>query len=495
MSDLLSLIILLPIIGVFFIYTIHGKEEAVSRNACHVALLTTVVVFLLSFGLWIEFNPLVSGFQFVEKLSWIHWGEKNPDISYYIGVDGISVLFVLLTSFLSLLATLTGCRSKKRAKTYMICLLALETMIMGVFCSLDAVLFYMFFEGMLIPLYFLIGIFGEHTQAARRSFLYIMTGSAMLLLTILTACFYAGTTEIPKLFLAEFPVHMQYWLWAAAFFAFAVRAPLFPLHSWYINVIAETPVAVTLLFTGVILKTGAYGLLRFVVPMFPEASACFSPYVYGLLVAAIFYVSFVALIQDDIKKLILYLLSAHMSLVVIGLFSSEQQSVEGAVFHLISLGITCSALFLCLNMMHKRTGSSKISDIGGLLHSKPRFSVLFVLLLLSFIGFPSTSGFVGEFMILCGIFKHSIITAVLVSAGMFFVVSAMAVLYHRVFTGSYKNIEKASDIWEISDISGKESFLLLLMIGIVLFMGLYPQPFLDVIHSSVSGMRGAVNVI
>ncbi|MCK5296724.1 MAG: NADH-quinone oxidoreductase subunit M, partial [Alphaproteobacteria bacterium] len=287
----------------------------------------------------------------------------------------------------------------------------------------------------------------------------------------------------------------QYWLWAATFFAFAVRTPLFPIHSWYIDVTDEASVSVTMLFTGVILKTGAYGLLRFVIPMFPEASAYFTPYVYGLLVVAIFYFSFIALVQDDMKKLVLYLLLAHISLVVMGVFSSEQQSVEGAVFHLISLGVACSALFIFLNIMSERTGSSKISDVGGLLHSKPRFSLLFVLLMLSFLGFPCTGGFVGEFMILCGIFKHSIITAVLASTGMLLVASAMIVLYHRVFTGSYKNIEKASDIWEISDISGRESVLLLLMIGIVLFMGLYPQPFLDVIHSSVSEMRGVVNVI
>ncbi|MCK5295979.1 MAG: NADH-quinone oxidoreductase subunit M, partial [Alphaproteobacteria bacterium] len=209
MSDLLSLIIFLPIIGIFFIYTVNGKEETVSRNSYHVALLTTGVVFLLSFGLWIEFDPLVSGFQFVEKVNWIYGIRKIPDISYHVGVDGISVLFVLLTSFISLLAVLTGCKSKKRAKTYMICLLAIETMVMGVFCSLNAVLFYMFFDGMLIPLYFIVGILGEQGRihAACRSFVFMMTGSVMLLLSVLTVCFYAGTTEIPELFSAEIPVY------------------------------------------------------------------------------------------------------------------------------------------------------------------------------------------------------------------------------------------------------------------------------------------------
>jgi NADH-quinone oxidoreductase subunit M len=352
MSDwpLLSLTIFLPLVGAGSILMIRGEAEIVARNARYAALWTSLITFVLSLAIWANFDTSTAGFQFVEKANWI----PAYNISYHLGVDGISVFFVLLSTFLTPLCVISSWQAiQDRVKEYMIAFLVLETLMVGMFCALDFLLFYVFFEGVLIPMFLIIGIWGgsRRVYSAFKFFLYTLTGSVLLLLALLAIYFEAGTTDVPTLMKTVFPRTMQLWLWLAFFASFAVKVPMWPLHTWLPDAHTEAPTAGSVILAAVLLKMGAYGYLRFSIPMLPYASAYFTPLIFSLSVIAIIYTSLVALAQDDMKKLIAYSSVAHMGFVTIGIFTFNVQGIEGAIILMLSHGVVSAALFLCVGVL------------------------------------------------------------------------------------------------------------------------------------------------
>jgi NADH-quinone oxidoreductase subunit M len=474
----------MPLFGALIIAWIRdADEQIVARNARNVALWTSMITFVLSLFLWIGFDTTTAEFQFVERRPWI----DGYDISYYLGIDGISLLFVLLTTFLTPLCILASWESiKTRVKEYMIAFLVLETMMVGVFSSLDLVIFYLFFEGTLIPMFLIIGVWGGpgRVYATFKFFLYTLLGSVLFLLAIIAMYHVAGTTSIPSLMAFDFPFETQRWLWLALFASFAVKVPMWPVHTWLPDAHVEAPTAGSMVLAGVLLKFGGYGFLRFSLPMFPEASAFFTPLVFTLSVIAIIYTSLVALAQEDMKKLIAYSSVAHMGFVTIGLFTVNTQGVEGAILVMLSHGFVSAALFLCVGVIYDRVHSRRIDSYGGLVHRMPLYAFVFLLFALASVGLPGTSGFVGEFLTLVGAFRVSPAVALLATIGIILGPAYMLWLYRRVIFGELTKDE----LKEILDLNPREIAIFTPMILLVMLLGIYPEPFIEVIRVSVENL-------
>ena len=479
----LSVVTFLPLLGVFFILLIRGEPDVVARNARSGALWTSLITFAVSLGLWINFDNSTASFQFVEKVIWI----PGLGLTYHMGIDGISMFFIILSTLLTVLCILASWVSiTDRVKEFMIAFLVLETLMVGMFSSLDLVLFYVFFEGVLIPMFIIIGVWGgpRRNYAAFKFFLFTLVGSVLMLLAILTMMFEAGTSDITALLTHDFPVTLQPWLWLAFFASFAVKMPMWPVHTWLPDAHVEAPTAGSVILAGVLLKFGGYGFLRFSLPMFPIASADFTPLIFGLSIIAIIYTSLVALAQEDMKKLIAYSSVAHMGFVTMGAFAANTQAIEGAIIQMLSHGVVSAALFLIVGVVYDRIHSRDIDAYGGLVHRMPSYALVFMIFMLASVGLPGTSGFVGEFLVLIGTFQVNAWVALLAATGVILGAVYMLYLYRRVIFGQ---LTKES-LQAILDLNGREIAVFAPLVVVVFVMGIYPQPFLDVMHVSVENL-------
>ena len=479
---ILSIVTFLPAVGAAFIFLIRGDDAIVARNARNVALWTTLITFAVSILLWTGFDTTTADFQFVEKTAWIASG-----IDYHMGIDGISMLFIILTTFLMPICILASWQSiQSRVKEYMIAFLLLETMMVGVFSALDLVVFYLFFEGGLIPMFLIIGIWGgkRRVYASFKFFLYTLLGSVLMLLAILAMYMQAGTTDIPTLMTTKFDADLQNWLWLAFFASFAVKVPMWPVHTWLPDAHVEAPTAGSVILAGVLLKMGGYGMLRFSIPMFPEATENFTYLVYALSVVAVIYTSLVALMQEDMKKLIAYSSVAHMGFVTIGMFTFTPQGIEGAMFIMLSHGLVSAALFLIVGVVYDRLHTREIARYGGLVHNMPNYAAVFLLFTLANVGLPATSGFVGEFLVLVGIFQVNNWVAFLATTGLVLSAAYALWLYRRVIFGT---LTKA-DLKDMVDLNKREIAIFAPLVILVLLFGVYPAPLLDVMHESVANL-------
>jgi len=491
MSNLpiLSLVIFLPLVGALFIVFVRGEAADIARNARAVALWTSLATFLLSLALWLQFDTTTSAFQFEERALWM----PAFNIAYHVGVDGISMLFVLLTTLLTPVCILASWQSiTERVKEYMVSFLVMETMMVGMFSALDLIVFYIFFEGVLIPMFLIIGVWGgpRRVYSAFKFFLYTLAGSVLMLLAVLTMYLQSGTTDIPALLTHDFPADLQLWLWLAFFASFAVKVPMWPVHTWLPDAHVEAPTAGSVILAGVLLKFGGYGFLRFSLPMFPEASIVFTPLVYSLSIVAVIYTSLVALAQEDMKKLIAYSSVAHMGFVTIGAFTMTVQGIEGAIYQMLSHGIVSAALFLIVGVVYDRIHSRDIETYGGLVHRMPAYALVFMLFMLASVGLPGTSGFVGEFLVLVGAFQVNTWVAALAATGVILGAAYMLYLYRRVIFGMLtKDSLKA-----ILDLSPREMAVFAPLVLLVIWMGVYPGPFLEVMHASVANLVDRLEV-
>jgi len=476
----LSLITFLPLVGGAVILSIRGDEETVASNARWAALWTSLIVFLLSLVLWAKFNPSDPGFQFVENVSWM----PEYGLNYTLGVDGISVLFVLLSTALTPLCILASWEIiKRQVREYMLAFLILETMMVGTFSSLDFIIFYIFFEGTLIPMYLIIGIWGgpRRIYSAFKFFLYTLAGSVLLLLAILAIWFQTGTMNIPTLLSTRLPVTMQVWLFLGFLASFAVKLPMWPVHTWLPDAHVEAPTAGSVMLAGVLLKFGGYGLLRFSVPMLPVASSTLAPLMFALGVMAVIYTSFVALAQEDMKKLIAYSSVAHMGIVTIGVFTFNVQGVQGALFQMISHGVVSAALFLCVGVLYDRMHTHVIARFGGLVYRMPFYALILMFFTLASVGLPGTSGFVGEILVMIGALQVNFWLALLLGTGMILSVGYMLYLYRRVIFGTIVH----ADLKGILDLSPREVAVFAPLVVLVLWMGIHPSSFTSFWAASV----------
>lgn len=480
---ILSLTTFLPLVGVAFIMLIRGDEHNVARNARWAALWTSLATFVISLLLWLNFDKSTAEFQFVEKFEWL----PSFNIAYHMGIDGISLFFVILSTFLTPICVLASWKAvTTRVKEYMIAFLVLETMMIGTFAALDFMMFYIFFEAVLIPMFIIIGVWGgpRRVYAAFKFFLYTLAGSVLLLAALLTLYFEVGTTDIPTLIAYAVPPEMQTWLWLAFFASFAVKMPMWPVHTWLPDAHVEAPTAGSVILAGVLLKMGGYGFLRFSLPMLPIASEQFVPLIYTLSVIAIIYTSLVALAQEDMKKLIAYSSVAHMGFVTIGIFTATQQGIDGAMFQMLSHGIISAALFLCVGVVYDREHSREIAHYGGLVERMPRYAFVFMIFMLGSVGLPGTGGFVGEFLILVGAFQDNTWVAALASTGVILGAAYMLYLYRRVIFGK---LDK-EHLKQILDLEPREIAIFTPLVILVFWMGIWPDPFLSVFDASVSNL-------
>ncbi|WP_136657024.1 NADH-quinone oxidoreductase subunit M [Nitratireductor sp. XY-223] len=485
---ILSVATFVPLVGVLLILLIRDDSETGRRNIRNVSLIVTTFNFLFSLFIWANFDDSKVGFQFVEQAQWLGEG-----ISYHMGVDGISVLFVVLTAFLMPLCILASWESvQHRVKDYMIAFLILETLVIGAFCALDIVLFYVFFEGGLIPMYLIIGVWGgkRRIYAAFKFFLYTLVGSVLMLLAIMAMYWNAGTTSIPEMLAHNFPANMQIWLWLAFFASFAVKLPLWPVHTWLPDAHVEAPTAGSVVLAGILLKLGGYGFIRFSLPMFPIASVELWPLIFTLSVVAIIWASLVALMQDDVKKLIAYSSVAHMGYVKMGIFSANAQGVNGAIFQMLSHGLVSAALFLCVGVIYDRMHTRAIADYGGLVNNMPKYAVVFMVFSMANVGLPGTSGFVGEFLVLIGAFQVSSWIAILATLGVILSAAYMLWLYRRVIFGP---LEKES-LKSLLDLSQREKIILYPLAALIIFFGVYPLPVFDVTTVTVDALINNYNI-
>ena len=485
---ILSLVTFLPLVGAGFILTIGGEKDVVARNARHVALLTSMTTFAMSLLIWLNFDSATAAFQFEERIEWM--AEYN--ISYHLGVDGISMWFVLLTTLLTPLCVLASWECiADRVKEYMIAFLVLETMMVGTFSALDLFVFYIFFEGVLIPMFLIIGVWGgpNRVYAALKFFLFTLLGSVLMLLAMLAMYSAAGTADIPELIAYNFPASLQTWLWLAFFASFAVKMPMWPVHTWLPDAHVEAPTAGSVILAAVLLKFGGYGFLRFSLPMFPEASAYFAPLIFTLSIIAVIYTSYVALVQEDMKKLVAYSSVAHMGFVTVGIFTFTTYGIEGAIYTMLSHGIISAALFLIVGVVYDRMHSRLVESYGGLVHRMPVYGLIFMLFMLASVGLPGTGGFIGEFLVLVGAFKVNPWVAALAATGLILGAAYMLYLYRRVIFGSLTKENLAA----ITDMSGREIAVFAPLVILVIWMGIYPAPFLDIMHVSVNNLLTQVD--
>ena len=480
---LLSLVTFLPLVGVFAILILRGRPEDVSRNARWIALWTSVVDLLVALVIWAEFDPTSAQFQFVEQATWL----PQFKIAYQMGIDGISLFFIVLSAFLTPICVIASWTSiKTRVREYMIAFLVLETLMNGMFCALDFVLFYMFFEGVLIPMFLIIGVWGgpRRVYAAFKFFLYTLLGSVLMLLAILTIYFHVGSTNIVAALHTDFPPQMQMWLWLAFFASFAVKVPMWPVHTWLPDAHVEAPTAGSVILAGVLLKMGGYGFIRFSLPMFPDASAMFTPLIYGLSVIAVIYTSLVALAQDDMKKLIAYSSVAHMGIVTMAIFTVTSEGLQGAMILMLSHGVVSAALFLCVGVVYDRLHTREIARYGGLVHNMPKYAFFFMVFMLASVGLPGTSGFIGEFLSLIGAFQVNTWVAFLAAIGTILGAAYMLYLYRRVVFG----VLTRDDVRAMLDVNWREIAVFVPMVAVVLWMGIYPSSFLKPIQPTIANL-------
>ncbi len=483
---ILSLVTFLPLVGALFCLIVNGPKEAVDRNCRSVALVTTLATFLISLLLWIRFDPTKAGFQFEEKVAWV----PALNIGYHAGIDGISLFFVLLSTLLTPICILASWESVKvRVKEYMIAFLVLETFMVGMFCALDLTLFYIFFEGVLIPMFLIIGVWGgkRRVYAAFKFFLYTLLGSVLMLLAIIAVYWQVGTTDLPTVMeKLDLPFTWQCWLWLAFFASFAVKVPMWPVHTWLPDAHVEAPTAGSVILAGVLLKMGGYGFLRFSIPLFPEATQYFAPLVFALSIVAVIYTSLVALVQEDMKKLIAYSSVAHMGFVTIGAFVMNMQGVQGSIFQMLSHGVVSAALFLCVGVVYDRMHTREIAAYGGLVHRMPRYAFTFLFFTLASVGLPGLSGFVGEFLVLLGAFKANTWVAFLASTSLILGAAYALWLYRKIVFGELTK----DSLKGILDMNGREIAIFLPLVLLTIWMGVYPNSFLDPMAPAVDKLIG-----
>jgi NADH-quinone oxidoreductase subunit M len=479
---ILSIVTFLPLVGAAFILFVNGTAEVVARNARWAALWTSLATFLVSLVLWTDFDRSSAAFQFVERSVWI----PGYAIGYHMGVDGISAPFILLSTFLTPLCILASWHVADRVREYMIAFLVLETFMVGTFASLDLLLFYVFFEAVLIPMFLIIGVWGgkRRVYAAFKFFLYTLAGSVLMLVAMLAIYWHTETTNIVELLEYDFPRNVQMWLWLAFFASFAVKVPMWPVHTWLPDAHVEAPTAGSVILAGVLLKMGGYGLVRFSVPMFPEASEYFTPLVFTMSIVAVIYTSLVALVQEDMKKLIAYSSVAHMGFVTMGIFAGTRQGVEGAMFQMISHGVVSGALFLCVGVVYDRLHTREIARYGGLVHRMPAYAVVFMVFTMASVGLPGTSGFVGEFLVLAGTFQMSSWAAALASTGVILGAAYMLFLYRRVIFGKLTR----DDLKTMLDLDWREKIVFAPLVAATIWLGIQPKPVLDMIGPSVQAI-------
>jgi NADH-quinone oxidoreductase subunit M len=479
----LSVTTFLPLVGAVWILLLRGERAAVERNARWIALWTSLVTLAVSLFIWAGFDPTTADFQFVEQADWV----PTFNISYHMGIDGISLFFVLLTTFLTVLCVVASWVSvHTRIKEYMIAFLVLETLMVGMFCALDFIAFYMFFEGVLIPMFLIIGIWGgpRRVYASFKFFLYTLLGSVLMLLAILAIYFETGSTDIPTAMAFNFPVGMQKWLFLAFFASFAVKVPMWPVHTWLPDAHVEAPTAGSVILAGILLKMGGYGFVRFSLPMFPLATAYFTPLIFTLSIVAIIYTSLVALAQEDMKKLIAYSSVAHMGIVTLGIFTVTQEGLQGAVLQMLSHGLVSSALFLVVGVIYDRLHTREIARYGGLADIMPKYAFIFMLFMFASVGLPGTSGFVGEFLVLVGTFQVSTWGAFLATTGTILSAAYMLYLYRRVIFG----VITRADVKAMLDLTPREVAVFAPIVALVLWMGVYPSSFLKPMQPSVANL-------
>ncbi len=470
---ILSVVTFLPLFGALLVLLLRGTKEQVERNARFTALWTSIITFILSLLLWHNFDATKADYQFVEKTPWFN----ALGINYQMGVDGISLFFVLLSTLLTMICVVASWRSvEKRVREYMVAFLVLETLMVGMFCAMDMVLFYLFFEGVLIPMFLIIGVWGgaRRVYASFKFFLYTLLGSVLMLVAMVAMYWYAKTTDMTVLALTDFPVPMQHWLFLAFFASFAVKIPMWPVHTWLPDAHVEAPTGGSVILAGVLLKMGGYGFLRFSLPMFAHAAADFAPYILALSVIAIIYTSLVALAQEDMKKLIAYSSVAHMGFVTMGIFVMNMQGIQGAIVQMLSHGFVSAALFLCVGVLYDRIHSREIASYGGVVERMPVYAFVFMIFTLASVGLPGTSGFVGEFLSLIGAYQSNQWVALLALTGVILGAAYSLWLYRRVVLGK---MEKMS-LKNLKDLGWQEITVFAPLIALVLWMGIYPASFM-----------------
>ncbi len=484
---ILSSLILLPAIGAFFIFFVKSNNKKY-QSSKYVALFISLANFLLSLYLWFIFDNTVSEFQFVENRKWI-----AGFVNYKVGVDGISILFIILTTFITPLCIISvNSTIENRLKDFLIAILLMETLMIGVFCSLDLLVFYLFFEGGLIPMFLIIGIWGgeRRVYSAFKFFLYTLLGSVLMLVAIISIYWMTGTTDVEKLYVIGIDTKYQNLLWLAFFTSFAVKTPMWPVHTWLPDAHVEAPTAGSVLLAAILLKMAGYGFIRFSLGLFPIASEYFIPLIYFLSLVAIIYTSLVALMQDDMKKLIAYSSVAHMGFVTLGIFTMTQQGIEGSIFQMISHGLVSAALFLCVGVIYDRMHTRLISQYGGIVSIMPKYAILLMIFTLGAIGLPGTSGFIGEFLILMGTFKKNFLVATIASLGVILAAAYMLWLYKRVVFGKLIN----DNLKKMVDLKKYEILILWSLAIPTILFGFYPEPLINTIEVSVSNLIEMYNL-
>ena len=477
---ILSTIIFLPLLGALFIFISNKKNE--SSSAIYISIFTSMANLLLTFFLWYSFDKSFAGFQFIEEKNWI-----SGLIKFKLGIDGISILFIVLTAFITPICIISCIISvKKRLNEFLIAILILETFMIGVFCSLDLIIFYLFFEAGLIPMFLIIGIWGgpRKIYSAYKFFLFTLLGSVLMLAAIIFIYWAVGTTDYTEIYKLKIAKEYQYLLWLAFFSSFAVKTPMWPVHTWLPDAHVEAPTAGSVILAGFLLKMAGYGFLRFSLGMFPIASEFFTPLVFTLSIIAIIYTSLVALMQDDMKKLIAYSSVAHMGFVTLGIFTFNKQGIEGSMFQMISHGIISAALFLCVGVLYDRTGSRMIKSFGGVVNYLPNFSLIFIIFVLGALGLPGTTGFIGEFLVLLGAFKINYLVAILASTGVVLCAAYMLWMAKRVVFGNTNN----TIVTKLKDINFLEATILIVLCLVSIVFGFYPEPLLNTMDISVNGI-------
>ena len=484
---ILSSLILLPLIGALFVLLSRSSNKSNYQNSKYVALFVSFANFFVSIYLWYIFDPNTSDFQFVENRLWL-----EGFINYKVGIDGISILFIVLTTLITPLCIVSVNKSiNTKLKEFLIAILVMESLMIGVFCSLDLVIFYLFFEGGLIPMFLIIGIWGgsRRVYSAFKFFLFTLLGSVLMLVAIISIYWITGTTDIIELNNLGIEVKYQNLLWLAFFSSFAVKTPMWPVHTWLPDAHVEAPTAGSVLLAAILLKMAGYGFIRFSIGLFPIASENFVPLIYTLSLIAIVYTSLVALMQDDMKKLIAYSSVAHMGFVTLGIFTMTQQGLEGSIVQMISHGLVSAALFLCVGVVYDRMHSRLIITYGGLVSVMPKYAILFMVFTLAAVGLPGTTGFVREFLILMGAFQKSFLVATIASLGVILGAAYMLWLYRRVIFGELIN----KDLLKMLDLNKSEIFILISLAIPVLFFGFYPEPLLNTVETSISNLIDTYN--
>ena len=477
---ILSTLIFLPLISSLFIFL--SKSKTNNFGVISISLFGSIATFFLSLFLWYSLDTSISDFQFVEDQSWI-----NNFIKFKLGIDGISILFIVLTTFITPICIISCINSVRiRVKEFLIAILILETFMIGVFCSLDLVIFYLFFEAGLIPMFLIIGVWGgpRRVYSAFKFFLFTLLGSVLMLVAIIVIYWITGTTDITQIYEIKIPKEYQNLLWLAFLSSFAVKMPMWPVHTWLPDAHVEAPTAGSVILAAILLKMAGYGFLRFSIPMFPNASEFFTPLIYTLSIIAIIYTSLVALMQDDMKKLIAYSSVAHMGYVTLGIFTLTKQGIEGSIYQMISHGLISAALFLCVGVVYDRLHSRMISNYGGLVNYLPKYSFLFLVFALAALGLPGTSGFLGEFLVLTGTFQKSYLAAMPATFGVVLGAAYMLWLTKRVIFGSTNN----SEIKKINDVNKSELIMLTVLAFFIIFFGFYPMPLMETFDISINSL-------